>query len=408
MKRVLLLILALFVSSVFAQSTAQITQYGAQSCLTTSTGVIGWFPDPQSACNASSVQYSGNTGWSHTATVTGTGPYTCTWTQTLASACSAGKTYTMGTQVVASALPCPVAGTVANKNFTLGYSNSPNDSSDVSGLTPPATGSSTCASGSGNTCGVTVGPISMVWSSLTPTAQGLYRISGDYSVTHTGAACTQAAAEKAASDSATNAATCPGAFGTVGGKPVCIPASTSSRNTIQAITGKSATAGNPPAGSDGGKGYSDRAPASGGNGNDGSAPSASDGKSLGTAGSGLPSGTGTTATNTASGTGVQKADLADIKTDCDKKPNSIGCGEYGTADTGPALPSSVAAVGSVVAASFASNASCPADMPFIVHGQTYAISFTPICNASTDYVRPVVLVLAAALAAFIFIGGLKA
>ena len=304
---------------------------------------------------------------------------------------------------------CPSSGTSETKNFTLGYSNSPNDSSDVSGLIQPVQGSSTCASGGVTSCNVTVGPIAMAWSSLTPTAQGLYRISGDYTVTHTGTACTPTTSQRSLTDSASAPPACPGTWGTVNGKPVCIPGSTLSRTAVPATTAPNRS-GNPIAGSSGNSDLPSRQPTAasgtGNGGNAGSAPSTSDGSTLPARGLAVSPTIGTTVGASSSSGGIAASDLADIKTDCDKYPSSIGCSQYGSASS-QSLPSQDSGFSSITSVAFASSATCPAAQNFNVLGNAYAISFQPICNTAQSYIQPVVLILAASLASFIFIGGFK-
>lgn len=108
----------------------------------------------------------------------------------------------------------------------------------------------------------------------------------------------------------------------------------------------------------------------------------------------------TTTTNTTTPGAAQEADQ---KSDCDKHPNAIGCSEYGT-------PSTEKVTGTEKPVSFTpvsfGEASCPAPVTFEAYG-THTFEFAPMCDAAVTWVRPVVLVIAAALGAFIFIGGLK-
>lgn len=306
-------------------------------------------------------------------------------------------------------LPCPSAGSLATRNFTYAWDNSPNGGSDVSQLTNALSlaGSTSCVSGGGSSCTAVIGSFPVqAFSSVKPSATGLYRHSVDYEISYTGASCTPTAADKKLSEATDPVPQCPGAYGTVNGVPTCVPSA--SRTTVPKPVKSDGTdapviAGNPSAGSSGSDAIGNRSPATGtNNGNNGSAPSSYDGASL-RWGGGIPATTGTTA---GSGSGsTLKAE--DIKTDCDKKPNSIGCSEYGTPDGSVTLGRSDSGFSSIAVVSFGSAASCPAPLPFDVAGRSYSVSFQSICTNANDYIRPVVLVLAAALAAFIFVAGFR-
>lgn len=394
-----------------AQATATGTQWSTRTATNSSQTATGWQASAAAACEifrASADSWSTSSA-PHTVRIDSTNgvPSLCNIISKIGTVSYSGG---FSTQQGAITLPCPAAGTVETRNFTLGYATSPNDTTDNSDITlPPA---STCVTGSGNTCGVSRGNVKMVWASLKPTATGLYRISGDFEVTHTGSACTPTTAEKANTDPNAAPPACPGTYGTVNGKAVCIP-STKSTKVVTPAVGQPATAGNPRGGSSAGDKYSDRIPATGGgNGNDGSSPDATDGKSLGTAGSGVPAGTGTTSSNTGgtgtgTSTGGSSLDPSQIKTDCDKYPSSIGCSQYGEPNNSVTLAKSDAGFSSITNTAFATSASCPASLSFQVYTKTYAVSFQPLCDNSQNYIKPVILVLAAAAAAWVFIGGFK-
>jgi hypothetical protein len=307
----------------------------------------------------------------------------------------------------AGSLPCPSAGTKSTRNFTYAFDNSPNGGLDVTSLTAAVglAGTSLCAVGDGASCSVTLGAFpTQAWTSTKPTATGLYRHSVDYEVTHTGSSCTPSAAEKRLSDAVDVVPPCPGAFGTVNGTPTCIPTgpkTTRDRPLRSDGTDVPVNAGNPAAGSRGSDPLANRSPATGANnGNNGSTPAASDGSAV-KWGGGL---TSTAGTSSASGSSLK---AEDIKTDCDKRPNSIGCSEYGTPDGSVQLGRSESGFSSIGVVSFAGGGSCPPPLSFSVAGHQYAIAYDPICNNATSYIRPVVLVLGAALAAFIFANGFK-
>jgi hypothetical protein len=92
---------------------------------------------------------------------------------------------------------------------------------------------------------------------------------------------------------------------------------------------------------------------------------------------------------------------------CDDNPDSVACMKTGT-PTEQTLPGEEAGINAVTAVSFTAAAGCPADLSFDVNGSTYAFSYAVMCNTASGYGSPVVLVLGAALAAFVFIGGFKA
>ncbi|MDZ4100698.1 MAG: virulence factor TspB C-terminal domain-related protein [Hydrogenophaga sp.] len=75
--------------------------------------------------------------------------------------------------------------------------------------------------------------------------------------------------------------------------------------------------------------------------------------------------------------------------------------------SGPAHGRTDSGFSSIAVVSFGAAASCPAPLPFDVAGRTYSVSFQSICTNANDYIRPVVLVLGAALAAFIFVAGFR-
>jgi len=386
-----------------AQATATGTMYATRTAGNSETTASGYFSTLQAACaaSASNANTFNPSGAPHTSSVVVNTPVqnsTCFVNLANGSAYYNGS---FSTQAGTYALGCPASGETRTRNFTLGYSNTPNDSTDMTGITIPS--GEQCITGGGATCTGTPGAIKNVWASLTPNAQGLYRVSGDFEVTFTGATCTPGAAEKTVTDTEATPATCPGAYGTVGGKPTCVPSSLAERNVIQSIMGKTATAGNPSAGSDASRPYGDRVPTSGGTGNnDGSSPSATDGKSLGSAGLGVPATTGTTSTNSSGSTPTEPQ-----QTDCEKNPSSIGCSEYGSV-TNETLSTSDSGFNSIGSVSLASASGCPSPESFSVAGHQYAVSFQPVCNGADSYIKPVMIVLGAALAAFIFIGGFKA
>lgn len=91
-------------------------------------------------------------------------------------------------------------------------------------------------------------------------------------------------------------------------------------------------------------------------------------------------------------------------TDCDKYPDIIGCSKYGTPEGGQVEKKTKTVSFDPVSLP---GGGCPAPRQFVAFGAQYEISWTPICDATVTYVKPVVLIICSAFAAFIFIGGLK-
>lgn len=109
---------------------------------------------------------------------------------------------------------------------------------------------------------------------------------------------------------------------------------------------------------------------------------------------------GTTTTETEEGPSE-----TDTRSECEKSPKSIGCAEFGEPeeDVTPRDSENI----EFDSVSLGGSGSCPADKTFSVMGNSYAMSYEPICNAATTYVKPFVLLACSLLAAMIFIGGLK-
>ncbi|MFN4349739.1 MAG: virulence factor TspB C-terminal domain-related protein [Hylemonella sp.] len=408
----LLLVLGL-VQVAHAQGTATVDQY----CFNSNAGSCAgtWQSSPAAACaEGAAYWYNQNKAVNPQITACSINAcsgrldsppnqFSCTLQPNNAYTYNNGLSY----RSAAGSLPCPAAGTKATRNFTYAWDNSANGGGDVVQLTAALAlaGSTSCVVADGSSCAATLGGFpTQAWSSLKPTSTGLYRHSMDYVVTYTGSNCTPSSTEKKLSDATDPVPPCPGAFGTVNGTPTCVP--TGSRTPRDKPTQSDGTdapvnAGNPSAGSRGSDSLANRSPGTGtNNGNNGSTPATSDGVGL-RWGGGVPSTAGTSAGSTS----TLKAE--DIKTDCDKKPNSIGCSEYGTPDGSVTLGRTDSGFSSIAVVSFGAAASCPAPLPFDVAGRTYSVSFQSICTNANDYIRPVVLVLGAALAAFIFVAGFR-
>ena len=110
-----------------------------------------------------------------------------------------------------------------------------------------------------------------------------------------------------------------------------------------------------------------------------------------------------TSTTTASSTSPAAPEQ---KTDCDKYPDDIGCSKYGD-PVDQTLKTADSGFSAITPVTFSAAAGCPAPLTFTAGGGSYSFSYSSLCSAANDYVRPVVIVLGAALAMFAFVGGFK-
>lgn len=107
----------------------------------------------------------------------------------------------------------------------------------------------------------------------------------------------------------------------------------------------------------------------------------------------------TTTTTTTNGTGGADVDI------CKSNPTASACAELGSGSVDPAPPQQVPfAINSVT---MPDGSGCPAPVQWTAFNHAYQFSFTPMCDAATIWVRPVILVVSIALGAFVFIGGMK-
>lgn len=128
--------------------------------------------------------------------------------------------------------------------------------------------------------------------SLSPTDQGLYRLSADYTATYTGEICTPTDDDKAALGKDAPTPPCPGFVGEVNGKPGCYgTAANPTRNDKPVSKPLPPTPGNPAAGVQPGDGSSPSQTPSTGNGGPAGGPAAAAGPN---AGGGDDEGDGTT------------------------------------------------------------------------------------------------------------------
>lgn len=170
-------------------------------------------------------------------------------------------------------------GKVTTANFTLGWARSSNtDSKDfVGSLNFPNTDRAACVNGCRASFDQVASP--EIYRSQVPSTQGLYRISGDYSMIGGNIACTPGPEDVPLDPKAPNMQ-CPGFVGEVNGSTVCVgnadkPIPPPDGQTPKEKTGKSEGKGNPSAGQkpgtgDGsGIGGTGRTPSAGNGGNPG-------------------------------------------------------------------------------------------------------------------------------------------
>lgn len=111
---------------------------------------------------------------------------------------------------------------------------------------------------------------------------------------------------------------------------------------------------------------------------------------------------GTSATEP-DGTPLKPEDAIDP---CTSNPNSLACTSLGSLDTS-ADPVAHTFDVSLTPGTLNTSGTCPADRSLTLMGNSVVMSFQPICNAASTYVRPFVLLASAVVASFIFVSGLK-
>ena len=160
-----------------------------------------------------------------------------------------------GTRVVAACdSPCKdLMGQDFTLNWSLGYTRTPNIDADLNWkfvappVKPPSNGL-VCDPVSSCKVALVLAPTA-VWQSLSPTSQGLYRVSVDYDAQHMGESCTPSPADTAGASPAADKPTCPGFVGEVNGVTGCYgTASNPTANDVPETKPKPPEAGNPPAG----------------------------------------------------------------------------------------------------------------------------------------------------------------
>ena len=138
-------------------------------------------------------------------------------------------------------------------NWTHGYTRTPNIDADLNWkfvaprLKPPSDGMVCDPVTSCKAAMVLIA--TAVWQSVSPTSQGLYRISTDYDAQYFGESCTPTEADIAGASPTADKPTCPGFVGEVNGVPGCYgTASNPTSNDVPESKPQPPEAGNPPAG----------------------------------------------------------------------------------------------------------------------------------------------------------------
>ena len=264
-----------------------------------------WHSTPAAACSAAgSAMAAADTGRSFT--VTSSSP-NCKY-----SVSDRNGSWETSIALLQRSVPCgdPVCKSKQGQDFTLnwslGYTRTPDIDADLNWkfVSPPIK-----APSDGMVCDpVTSCKVALVlvptavWQSVSPTSQGLYRVSVDYDAQHMGESCTPTPAENAAAHPAADKPTCPGFVGEVNGVPGCYgTASNPTSNDVPESKPKQPEAGNPPAGKkpDSGEGS--------GTGGAGRTPSTGDGGPAGGPAAAAGSGTKPDGTTPKPGEGKEQA-----------------------------------------------------------------------------------------------------
>jgi len=138
-------------------------------------------------------------------------------------------------------------------NWSLGYTRAPNIDADPNWkfVSPPIKAPSdglVCDPVSSCKVALVLVPTAL-WQSVSPTSQGLYRVSVDYDAQYFGESCTPTPAENAAAHPAADKPACPGFVGEVNGVLGCYgTASNPTSNDVSESKPNKPDAGNPPAG----------------------------------------------------------------------------------------------------------------------------------------------------------------
>lgn len=89
-------------------------------------------------------------------------------------------------------------------------------------------------------------------------------------------------------------------------------------------------------------------------------------------------------------------------TDCQLKPDSVGCTPLGTPPEGEVMPSSTKQI-TFEPVAIAADASCPAPIAFTAFGKSMQIDYSPACTYASG-IKPVVIAVGYLTAAFIIFG----
>lgn len=89
-----------------------------------------------------------------------------------------------------------------------------------------------------------------------------------------------------------------------------------------------------------------------------------------------------------------------------KDSTKAGCAELGSS-TAPAFGNVDSGFSSITSVLFTSSNTCPPDLSVSVLGRPIHFSYAAACSTLNDYIKPILLILAAGAAAFIFVSGFK-
>lgn len=104
----------------------------------------------------------------------------------------------------------------------------------------------------------------------------------------------------------------------------------------------------------------------------------------------------------------QGATTGEDKSDgeCDSKSTVIGCAKFGTPPADQQIPKDTKTVGLGTSPVQGFGAVCPAPNTFTVSGQTFTISYQPLCDKAS-WIKPLVLLVAGFISLGIVYGALK-
>lgn len=92
---------------------------------------------------------------------------------------------------------------------------------------------------------------------------------------------------------------------------------------------------------------------------------------------------------------------------CAKNPNTVACASFGTPAGVDLIPSISSGFTGIVPVAFTSASFCPQPLSVNAMGKDFSFSYSGACDAITAYLAPILLLLSAGLAAWIFVGGFK-